>query len=223
MKRVKFAVYDIPGKNKKTSCGRLISSGTKGMKDVCGYINECCSLTSSDIKGVLDALSNYIGNQLSNGYSVELEGLGHFSPALKTEQKKTEEEGKVVYSVRVDGVNFRCAPELKEKVKECRPKKVKRENETTSSREERKALMLKFLKSHRVINVSDYAALNQCTYYTALSDIKKFKEEACIESEGYKTHRVYKLTEEKEDNTNQITDTSKPLSERARIEGDINI
>lgn len=223
MKRVKFAVYDMPGKNKQASCGRLISSGTKNMKEVCEYINECCSITSSDIKGVLDALSNYIGSQLSNGYSVELEGLGYFSPALKTEQKEGAEEGQIVYSVSVDGVNFRCAPELKEKVKECRPKKMKRENEITSSREERKALMLEFLKSHRVINVSDYAALNQCTYYTAQSDIKKFKEENCLESEGHKTHRVYKLTEMKDENRDEATDTSKPLPERIRIEGKIKI
>ncbi|RHJ82996.1 HU family DNA-binding protein [Parabacteroides sp. AM08-6] len=194
MRRVGFSVYDLPGKN-QASCARLISNGTKNMQEVCEYINECCSVTSSDIKGVLDALSNYIGHQLSNGYSVELDGFGHFSPALKTQKKEDKENGKTVFTVSVDGVNFRCAPELKEKVKECRPKKVKRENEATSSREERKTQMLEYLQNHHSINISDYAILNQCTYYTAQHDIKKYEEEGYIQQEGYKTHRVYRLTE----------------------------
>lgn len=216
MNRVGFSIYDLPGDN-QASCARLISSGTKNMQEVCEYINECCSLTSSDIKGVLDALSNYIGRQLSYGYSVELEGLGHFSPALKTQKKEEKEDGKTVFTVSVNGVNFRCAPELKEKVKNCRPKKVKRENETKISWEERKIRMLEFLKSHRNINVSDYAALNQCTYYTAQNDIKKLEEEGYIQQEGYRTHRVYLLTEKGTEAMEKTPSPSEPLPERVRI------
>ena len=217
MKRVKFAVYDAPSKSNQATCARLISGGTKNMQEVCEYINECCSITSSDIKGVLDALSNYIGHQLSNGYSVELDGLGHFSPALKTQKKEEDEEGKTTFMVSVDGVNFRCSPELKDKVKDCRPKKVKRENETKTSREERKILMMEFLKSHRNINISDYAALNQCTYYTAQNDIKKFEEEGDIQQEGYRTHRVYLLTEKGTEVMGKTPSPAEPLPERVRI------
>lgn len=216
MNRVGFSVYDLPGDNQE-SCARLISSGTKNMQEVCEYINECCSLTSSDIKGVLDALSNYIGHQLSYGYSVELEGLGHFSPALKTQKKEDTETGKTVFTVSVSGVNFRCAPELKEKVKDCRPKKVKRENETKTSREERKMLMLEFLKSHQYINISDYTALNRCTYYTAQNDIKKLEEEGLIRQEGYRTHRVYLPTEKGMEEMGKTPSPSEPLPERVRI------
>lgn len=197
MNRVKFALYETPANKgqKQTPYARLISNGTKGMKEVCAHINECSSLTSSDIKGVLDALSKYIGFQLSNGYSVELDGLGYFYPALKTQEKGLKEDGKVMYSVSVDGVNFRCSPELKEMVKDSRPEKVKRKNKPTISREERKTLIWQYLKTHRVFNISDYAELNHCTYYTAQNDIKHFEEEGSIESEGYRTHRVYKLIE----------------------------
>ena len=216
MKRVEFAVYNVPGKKEETSCARLISRGTRKMEEVCEHLNESCSINSSDIKAVLDALSNYIGNQLSRGYSVELEGLGYFSPALKTKQKETTEEGKVTYSVTVDSVNFRCAPELREKVKDCKPKKVKRENDRQTSFEERKVFMLEYLRNHPFLNISDYTAFNRCTYYIAQNDIKKLVEEGCLEQEGYKTHRVYKLTEKGRKEMEETPSPAVPLPERIR-------
>lgn len=223
MSRVKFSVYDTPSKNSKDACARLVSSGTKHMKEVCTYINESCSINSSDIKGVLDALSKFIGHQLSYGYTVELEGLGYFSPALKTKKERVNEKGNTVFSVSVEGVNFRCSPELKEMVKDCRPQKVKRENKTTTSREERKALMLDYLKSRRIINVSDYVDLNKCTHYAAKNDMKQFVEDGLLETEGYRTHRVYKLVEKKGEEEGNAPETSKPLPERIRIAGKIDV
>ena len=223
MGRVKFSVYGKPDGKGQDFCARHISSGTKQMKEVCEYINECCSINSSDIKGVLDALSNYIGSQLSYGYSVELEGLGYFSPALKTKKTGINEKGNTVFNVSVEGVNFRCSPELKEKVKECRPQKVKRENETGTSREERKSLMLEYLNVHPFINISGYSEINKCTHYIARNDILQFENEKIIESDGYKTHRVYKLTGEKGDRDENSSSSPEAAPERKPITGKIKI
>ena len=223
MNRVKFSIYDTPANKGQDSCARLVSNGTKHMNEVCSYINECCSVNSSDIKGVLDALSKYIGFQLSYGYSVELEGFGYFSPALKTKKTGVNEKGNTVFSVSVDGVNFRCTPELKDMVKDSKPQKVKRENETTTNREERKILILQYLKTHRGINISDYSALNHCTSYTAQNDFKKFVEEGCIEKEGYKTHTTYLLSTKGSEEVEQTPAPTEPLPERIHIAGKIKI
>lgn len=225
MNRVKFAIYETPANEiqGKQPCARLVSNGTKRMDNICTYINECCSVTSSDIKGVLDALSKYIGLQLSNGYSVELEGLGHFSPSLKTTKKEVKEDGKTLFNVCVDGVNFRCGPELKEMVTDCRPQKVKRENNEKTSRKDRKTQMLLFLKNHQVINISDYAALNRCTYYTANNDIKQFEEEGCLESDGYRTHRIYQLTAAGKEEMDKIPTPSEPLPNPLRMAGKLKL
>lgn len=194
MGRIKFGVYKTPKGNntEQQSCARLISKGTMKTEDVCEYLSDSCSLTSADVKGAVEALTTYIGRQLSNGYSVELEGLGHFSPALKTLQK-IDEKGRTVFSARADGVNFRCSKRLRALVNKDRPIKVKRENITSNEMNERKQKMLKFLQNNPYINLTDYAVLNRCSRYRASEDMKVFVADGTVIKMGYRTHRVYSL------------------------------
>ncbi|MCD8270136.1 MAG: hypothetical protein LUD46_17930 [Parabacteroides sp.] len=60
---------------------------------MCRDLSDAGTVTSSDIKGVLEALTVYMGRELGYGYSIELEGIGHFSPALRT-RKVSEGDGK---------------------------------------------------------------------------------------------------------------------------------
>lgn len=180
---IKFSVYKTPrpkGSKDTLEHARLVSRGTKGLEEICRDLSDACTVNSADIKGVLEALT------------VELEGIGHFSPALRT-RKISEENGKIRFSVSVDGVNFRCSNRLKEMVKEERPKKVKRENVSSEPIETRKEKMLEYIRKHESINESDYAELNNCTRYRAGKELKQFLEEGIIREMGYKTHRVYVL------------------------------
>lgn len=194
MSRIKFSIYNTPATKEKKSIPypRVISRGTRKMDRICYELSDSCSITSSDIKGVLEALSQYIGRELAEGYTVELEGLGHFSPSLKS-IRDVHEDGTIQYSASVHGVNFRSSNQLKEMVKRDRPQKVKRENIPTTDREGRKKKMLEYLQKHPSINISGYAELNQCTYYIAQNDIKQFETDNVIYSDGYPTHRVYML------------------------------
>lgn len=160
------------------------------MDRICYELSDSCSITSSDIKGVLEALSQYIGRELAEGYTVELEGLGHFSPSLKS-IRDVKKDGVITYSAALHGVNFRSSNQLKEMIKGERPQKVKRGNIPTAHREGRKMKMLEYLQKHPSINISCYAELNRCIYYLAQNDIKQFESDGLIYSEGYHTHRVY--------------------------------
>lgn len=195
---IKVGIYNTPG-NKEggmTSCARVITTGTKHTDEICKFISDCSSVTSADIKGVLEALSTYIGRELSYGFSVELEGLGYFSPSVKSKQV-VNEKGQTTHKASVDGVNFRCSPRLREKVKQHAPILVKRDNLPSAQIEERKAKMLTYLKDCPYINVSIYARLNSCSRYLAAQDIKRFEKEGMIGSVGYRTHRIYVLPENK--------------------------
>ena len=121
-KWLQVSIYNTPGNEQcgPTSCARVITRDTKRMNDICEYISECSSVTSADIKGVLEALTSYIGRELSYGYSVELEGLGHFSPSVKSKEV-TDQKGNTKSSASIHGVNFRCSPRLKEMVKRTPP------------------------------------------------------------------------------------------------------
>lgn len=195
---IKFGIYTTPNpdkEGKKLSHARNITKGTKHMDDICDYISECASLTSADLKGALDALANYVADQLRYGYNVELEGLGTFSLSLKSRQT-VNSKGKPTVTVGIDGVNFRTSLLLKERLKGVRPKKVKRVNKTTSTLEERKARMLNYLLRNNYINASDYAIHNSCTRYRATEDLKQFLAEGIILKMGHKTHRIYVLPQE---------------------------
>jgi hypothetical protein len=140
------------------------------------------------------------GRELSYGYSVELEGLGHFSPSVKSKEV-TDQKGNTKSSASIHGVNFRCSPRLKEMVKKNAPILVKRENLPKTGIEGRKAKMLSYLERNSYINLTDYAGLNNCTRYRASEDIKQFIKDNVIASVGYRTHRIYVLPE-KEDGQN---------------------
>lgn len=170
------------------------------------YLSDSCSLTSADVKGAIEALTTYIGRNLSNGYCVELEGLGHFSPALKTLQK-TDEKGKTVFFARADGVNFRCAKRLRELVNKDRPLKIKRENVTSNELTDRKNKMLKFLQNNPYINLTDYAGINHCSRYRATEDMKLFVKDGIVIKMGYRTHRVYSRHPKKRKNNKSIQTT----------------
>ena len=127
---IQVSIYNTPGNEQcgPTSCARVITRDTKRMNDICEYISECSSVTSADIKGVLEALTSYIGRELSYGYSVELEGLGHFSPSVKSKEV-TDQKGNTKSSASIHGVNPRCLPDWKgEMVKRTPSILVKREN-----------------------------------------------------------------------------------------------
>lgn len=194
MRRIRFSVYKSPGSvgEEQLSCARLVTRGAKRTEEICNFITESSSLNSADIKGALDVLSRYIGRELSFGYSVELEGLGYFSPALRT-IRSVDEKGRTVLSASVAGVNFRCSRRLKDMVKMAVPQKVKRNNISTLSREERKTNMLTYLQHKVYINRFSYVELNRCTLYCAGRELKQFFTEGIIDAVGRKTHRMYVL------------------------------
>lgn len=57
---IQVSIYNTPGNEQcgPTSCARVITRDTKRMNDICEYISECSSVTSADIKGVLEALTS---------------------------------------------------------------------------------------------------------------------------------------------------------------------
>lgn len=201
MSRVKFGVYKTPKGNGKEqqSCARVITYGTRRMDKICKFISECSSVNSSDIKGVIEALVVYMGRELEDGYSVELEGLGYFSPSLRS-VRSVDKKGRTVTSASIGGVNFRCSNRMKELVKTDCPQMVKRENIPSENREGRKTKMLVYLQENPFINISGYAELNHCTRYCASQDIKLFEANGIINGTGSNTHRVYVLHEETNNN-----------------------
>lgn len=211
---ITFSTHETPKpkgiEGETTFHARVRPQGTKHLDEICEYISEGSSLTSADLKGALEAFFNYVSTQLRRGFNVELEGLGHFSVALRSEQVKNE-KGKNRMSVAIDGVNFRCSPRLKKAVRESTLKKVRRPSEPFPQIRQRQRRMEDYLRKYGMINQRQYAELNGCSRYCAVADLKKFQEQEIVVCSGNKTHKVYFLASSSLQNEEQADRLSRGI------------
>lgn len=187
---IKYYMHETPQpkgrKSGKLVHARAISTGTMNMAGICERVCARASISSADVKAVLDSFVWILGLALENGEHVELEDLGNFSPALRT---LTEKGGD--YTVVADGVNFRCSEELKNKM--FRAKLKKKAVPTGYKASERKKRMLQYLEDYHNISATGYAELNACSRYTATAELKQFMAEGLICRLGGGTHTTYLL------------------------------
>lgn len=128
---VKFDLYNNPEKEGVISPklhAKVITGGVVDTRNLGESINKKCSLTPSDVWGVLTALRTEFYEAFSQGYSVHLEGIGHFSLSLKCEP---DVDPKYVSSkdIKVKGIRFVPEKELLEMLKA-----VQFEHDTDDSR-----------------------------------------------------------------------------------------
>lgn len=189
---IKFSVHKTPQPNgrkgQQQTHARAIARSTQKMNDICALVCERGSISSADVKAVLDSFVWVIGHSLKYGDNVELEGLGHFSPSLRTLKLP---DGRSV--VKLDNVNFRCSEKLKNELKSVQLEKV--QTAASYTPEERRARMLDYLHGHESITTIMYAKLNACSRYQATADLKKYIEEGLLCRIGSSTHVTYLLAE----------------------------
>ena len=62
---------------------RVHTLGTSTTEEVANKIQKNASVKRSDVKAVLDELADVIQEQLAEGFSVKLDGLGTFCPRIR--------------------------------------------------------------------------------------------------------------------------------------------
>lgn len=191
---LKIGWYKTPVPEGRTDSGlphaRVIPQGTVDMTKMCKMIASSSSFSSADVKGILEALNFWMGLFLSEGQSIDLEGLGHFSPTLKSNQV-TDEQGNQKVVARADSVAFRCAPSLKEQVREAELVHVKTKKKEMPDEEVRKATILNYVNSRISINSSTCIAINHCSKYTALKDLTNLTAEGRLIAIGSGRSTLY--------------------------------
>lgn len=160
---LKFGWYKtpVPGdrEDKQVPHARIISQGTLDTKYMCKMISMSSTISSADVKGVLEALNFWMGFCLSEGNSIELDGLGYFTPTLKS-KITTDENGKNKVQAEIDSVSFRCATSLKEQVREAGLELVKKTNTEKLPQEQRLENIMAEVEENKCINRSTCMKLN---------------------------------------------------------------
>lgn len=161
-----------------------------------------------ELTAAIARLADELACQLAEGNSVELEGIGLFTPTLRMREGKevisVDAEGQQhksnAQSVEFGGVNFTAASRL---INDCRKNCQNLEHDhyapdstlriSRSTREERLQMLLQYLDENRQITVKGYAQLTGLSKSSASRELQELAhaEVPCIERQGRGSHSFY--------------------------------
>lgn len=194
---IKYALYETPApagrKNNKTEQhARVIPQGTKDTEFLCNVISEHTSFSSDDVKNLLEALTRCMGYYLKAGNSIELSGLGHFSPTLRSKEY-IHSNGEKQLDIQIDTISYRCSSVLKKEIQQADLEEVKRDISPKLEASTRKTNILTYVRQHFSISCTACMHINGCTRYTALQDLKELVGEGHLIATGNGRQRIYIL------------------------------
>ncbi|MBS7342500.1 MAG: DNA-binding protein [Parabacteroides sp.] len=185
---------------------RMKLCGMCDMKQFAESIENGTTFTAAEVKGLLDTISSKLAYWMSNGYSVKLDGIGVFTPALGFKKGKSAEtsdkERMNAQSLQVKGINFRADTQLVSRTNSgCQLERSDKKPRRSSSQytpEERLALAKNYLEEHPFMQVADYCRLTGLCRTTASLELRRWREDpdSGIAIAGTGTHRVYIKKEE---------------------------
>lgn len=187
---IKYTLHETPKPNDREgevlSHARAVCNKTCRLDYICDLVSSRSSISSADVKSVLDSFAWAIALCVNNGDHVELEELGYFSPSLRTRQLGN---GKV--GVEVDGINYRCATKLKDAVRLADLEKE--EVERTEDPAKRKKILIEYLRENGSISLRTYAGISGCSRYRAEADFEDYLKEGVIIKIGHRNRVLYLL------------------------------
>ena len=173
---------------------------------------ECChahngAFSKALLKGAMTAVCEELAYQISNGYSVKIDGMGTFSAKLGVRKDKEMDhfqEGEAkrnAQSIEVTGVSFKAEKELVNEIdRKCDLERGGEERLMRSkySKEERIERARQFIQKNTYMRVQEYASLTGLAYSTAARELCSIASDPTsgIKSEGAKSGKLYLLAKE---------------------------
>lgn len=109
-------VCAIPGKEKTGYFAAKANNTTISLDSLCYRISSTCTITSADIKGVIEALLLQFELELLSGSNIRFGDIGTFSASITSDIVEEKEDLKP-QKVRVKTVTFLPSVRLKNKLK----------------------------------------------------------------------------------------------------------
>lgn len=195
-----YDLYETPspkGETPKPLHARVCSKGTISGKDFMEHVFREEHMPHAMVVGIVQAITSTLGDWLADGYTVEVEGLGFFTPSLACNHAAVSKKELRAESIRLSTVNFRPCIEFKRYVaskmqleradKRFFPSKP----EAVGDMEERKQCVLGFLETNICISRAEYARLVHVTPRRAISDLTEFVNSGVLRRRGAGRSVVY--------------------------------
>lgn len=171
--------------NKKRYHARLVVRDTITLEDIAGIIESRSSLRKGDVIGSFIEFTNVFKDELSNGNSIHIEGVGSFRIKAESPEVRSPKEMRAEH-IRCAGVVFTPEKELLRKLKATTFEKVR---ETRRSQElsdiEIDGKLAEFFKDHDYITTRQLCALCGLRKATSLRRLQKRVEEGRMTHPGY--------------------------------------
>jgi len=208
---IKKEMPDLNGTGEKKAYYKLKTWRKLEFKE---FIKRCSSIHraygKSVIEGVMTAVCEHLAYEISNGYSVKIDGLGTFTAKLGVREDKEMdgfEEGTTkrnAKSIEVTGVGFRADKDLVREIDQnCDLVRggEERLRKPKFPKEERIEKARKFLKQNGYMRVDEYAQLTGLSYSTASRELRSIVSDPSsgITSQGRKSGKLYLLAKEGQD------------------------
>ena len=113
---IQYEFYRNPnsqGTKKKRYHARVVPAGRISTDDLAEEIQKECTLTVADVKSVLIALADKMGEHLGEGRKVYLEGIGYFQVNLRCKEEVRTISGIRSENIEFKNVSFRADIDLK--------------------------------------------------------------------------------------------------------------
>ncbi len=195
---------DVHNTGKKRVYPKLVTNRQLDTKE---FIEKMHShnraISESTVSAVLMDVADYLGELLSMGYTVKLDGLGTFSISLDFDDDKPREmqndDDKMTYrKVTVKDVNYKASPELIKYLKretdlERDMGGVSRLYKKKYTLEERIKRGQEWLDKNTFFTLQDYANMNNLSRTTASLELKKLThgDDAPFDYTGRGSHKVW--------------------------------
>lgn len=175
---------------------KIVSSGTKTLKDIMHHSAHHSGFNKATIAGVVTYLEDVLAEYLSEGYNVQLGEIGTFSASLKSRKVRDRSEIRS-QSIHFDNVNFKASKKLRKninakmKLERAEPYQAFRTSSDKYSADERFDLLTRYLEKNGYINCKAYTQLTGLLKGKASAELKQWFEERKIDRNGRVPHIVY--------------------------------
>lgn len=184
---------------------RLKLYGQVDLETIADKVSYASSFTKGDIVGLMQAITDEIACQMGQEYSVKIDNLGVFTPALglmKDRERETGEEGDTkrnAASIYLKDIHFKADKELvRHTAHNCHLKRSGekfRQSSQMFSPQERLERAKEYLHKNAFMTLADYCRLTGLLKTSASRELRIWtsQPESDIDYKGRGSHKIYIL------------------------------
>lgn len=189
---------DLRNDGETTTFPHLLQTGVTTTNEVARMLQARTSFTTSDVKGLIDALAEIIADETAQGRAVRIDGLGTFKAKLDlVKGKEREVEGgtkRNAQSVRVSSVRFRADKKLVQRTDACAHLERTKEPASSATLEPLEARIERlndFLTKNPFLRIADYVSFTHLSRSRARTELQSLCDQGFLTTQGRGTHKVY--------------------------------